>query len=156
MAVWMSMVAGLQQLPGRQGGVNRVGQGEDRGRPGPGEELAAGAQDGLAGQGVLFAPVVALVIHADVNGRQPQDLGLFVKSVLCLDRGAGRLDDQRPGVRQPQRGSQVDRQRPVGFFGLRRGQPCRVRHLAKHRRGAGAERVGEGGSPGRIPKVVCP
>ena len=62
----------------RQRGVDRIGQGEDRLRSGAGEEFVPRTQDGLAGENILLAAVVALVIDAYVDGRQPEHVGLLV------------------------------------------------------------------------------
>ncbi len=130
-----------QELALGQGRVDGICQAEDGLRAGPGEKLVATAQDALPGQHVLLTAVVALVIGAEVDGGQPQYPGLLVEAVLRLDRGTGRLDEQRPGVCQPQRGSQVDRQPSFGFCRLGGPQTGGVGPLdARRHRQAGGRR----------------
>ena len=60
------------------------------------------------------AAVVADVVEADVEVGDPEDLGLGQLGLGDPDPGLRRGHDQRPGVGEPQRGGQVDREPEVG------------------------------------------
>ena len=74
--------------------------------------------------------VVANVIGADVERRDPQQLGFLQLRLRNPDVGAGRGHDDRTRIGQPQRGRQVDRKPQVA--GCQRRRP-HVEHLASGR-----------------------
>ena len=77
------------------------------------EEVRAGrGHDALVE--VRAAAVVAEVVEADVERGDPEDLGLRQLGLGDPDPGLRRGHDQRPGVGEPQRGGQVDREAEVG------------------------------------------
>ena len=112
---------------------------------------------------VRAAAVVADVVEADVERRDPEDLGLSEVGLGDPDAGLGRGHDHRPGVGEPQGRRQVDREPEVVRQRRRRraaspgvqagsGHPVGVAGTSAGAAGPSATTVGprRAGRPGRL------
>ena len=96
-------------LPRRERGVKRLADWEHRGRPAADEERRlVGRED--KPRHVLDLPVVAVVVEADGDVREPHHLRAVERGVGRAEALAGDLDVERVRVRQRERGRQVDGQ----------------------------------------------
>ena len=89
---------------------------------------------------VRAAAVVPDVVEADVERGNPEDLGPRELGLGDPDAGLRGGDDQRPGVGEPQRGGEVDREAKVGRL-QRRGLQLQREITLAGRKGRSRRRV---------------